>query len=45
MMVAKHVQGTISAMATIFGICAVSHGWLELDSSDVGSVVVVQSAW
>ncbi|GLB11198.1 potassium channel sub K member 4 [Aspergillus tubingensis] len=39
------LAGTISAMATIFGICAVSHEWLELDSSDVGSVVVVQSAW
>ncbi|PWY65511.1 TOK2 potassium channel [Aspergillus eucalypticola CBS 122712] len=40
------LAGTVSAMATIFGICAVSHGWLEIDSSsDVGSVVVVQSAW
>ncbi|PYH64371.1 potassium channel family protein [Aspergillus vadensis CBS 113365] len=39
------LAGTISAMATMFGICAVGYGWLEVGSSGVGSVVVVQSAW
>ncbi|OJZ82635.1 hypothetical protein ASPFODRAFT_210468 [Aspergillus luchuensis CBS 106.47] len=39
------LAGTMSAMATVFGICAVSYGWLEIDSFDVGSVVVVQSSW
>ncbi|TPR05763.1 putative cyclase family protein [Aspergillus niger] len=37
------LAGTISAMATIFGICAVSHGWQEIVSSDAGTAMAAQT--